>query len=151
MECVAFSIASIVISIVSIVISLIFSVFTCIQTKKINNINIKSKYYAKIFDKYLIYKIPNARDYLRFNEEGKLDDYSTLLDVICKMRNSAQFFKYDNREFYNKLKEVTQALEDTLVLYGNKAYENDEQADAFKDISDKTNAIYKCISDNYLG
>lgn len=150
--------ASLIVAIVSAVIAGIsagISIFSCIynnkQTKKINNINIKSRYFEKIFDDFLIYKIPEARKYIRFNEEGHLDDFQNLIDELSEMRKSASFFRFDNKEFFDKLKLVTQELENYVSDCGNKSFDNEEQANVYKEIADKTMRVYACISDYYLG
>ena len=136
---------------ISAVISFVSCVYNNRQTKKINNINIKSRYFEKIFDDYLIYKIPESRKYIRFDENGKLDDFQKLIDELCNMRKNASFFKYDNNEFYGNLKRLTQDLENYLVDCGNHSFENDEQANVYTKISEKTTKIYGCISNCYLG
>lgn len=150
--------ASLIMAIVSAVIagiSAAISIVSCIynnkQTKKINNINIKSRYFEKIFDEYLIYKIPEARQYIRFNEKGHLDDFQKMIDELSGMSKSASFFRFDNKEFFNKLKSVTQELENYLSDCGNKSFDNEEQANVYKEIADRTIKVYACISDYYLG
>ncbi len=150
--------ASLIVAIISAVIAGIsagISVFSCIynnrQTKRINNINIKARYFEKIFDDYLIYRIPEARKYIRFNENGSLDDFQKLIDELSGMRNSATFFKFDNKTFFEDLKAVTQDLENYLSDCGNKTFDNEEQADIYQEIANKTMKIYSCISNYYLG
>ena len=145
------SIVSTSIAAISMLISIVSCVYNSKQTKKINNINIKSRYFEKIFDDFLIYKVPEARNYIRFDENGKLADYQIYIDVLSAMRKSASFFKYDNAEFFKKLKEVTQNLENYLSDCGNKEFENDEQADVHKQIAERTMLVYSCISNYYLG
>lgn len=132
-------------------ISLFGCFYTNKQTKKMNNLNIKARYFEKIFDDYLIYKIPEARMYIRFNESGKLDDFQKLIDILCEMRKAALFFKFDNKSFYSDLKSSTQELEDYLSKCGNRKFDYEEQADIHKIIGEKMTAIYACISNCYLG
>lgn len=151
MESLIVSIISVIIAAISAVISIISCIYNSKQTKKINNINIKSRYFEKIFDDFLIYKVPEARNYIRFDENGKLADYQKYIDVLSDMRKAASFFKYDNNEFFKKLKDVTQNLENYLSDCGNNVFENDEQADVHRQIAEKTMVVYSCISDYYLG
>lgn len=146
--------ASLIVAIISAVIALIsviISIIAIITTKKINKINMKSRYFQIIFDVYLVKKIPEARTYIRFDTNGRLDDFQNLIDVVSEMRNNATFFKYDNKEFFDKLKEKTQNLENYLVDCSNKQTDNEEQADIYSEIAKKTTEIYGCISDYYMG
>ncbi len=145
---------STIISIISVVIAAIsagISIYTNMQNRKINSINIKARYFEKIFDKYLIEEIPKTRDYIRFTNEGYLEDFQPLVGTLSDMVKKANFFKYDNRNFYNNLKNKTRDLEDYLTQCGNRTYEYDEQSEVHKKISDMTMEVYSCISNYYLG
>lgn len=58
------------------------------QTDRINHSNSMAKYYNVIFDEFLIYKIPEARRYIRFEDE-RLTDFSKLVDELDAMLRSA--------------------------------------------------------------
>ena len=68
------------------------------------------------------------------------------------MLKSALYFKYTNRDFYKELKCKINELESYLAECGNnRNYEQDEQAEEFKIINEKIEAIYKCVNDAYEG
>ena len=105
------------------------------QTERINHSNSMAKYYNVIFDEFLIYKIPEARRYIRFEDE-RLTDFSKLVDELDAMLRSALYFKYTNRDFYKELKCKINELESYLAECGNNHnYEQDEQAEEFKIIT----------------
>ena len=56
---------AIVVSVISIIVSAIAAHVANKQNLRLNRINMKARYYEKIFDEYLIRKIPQARKYLR--------------------------------------------------------------------------------------
>lgn len=145
------SIIALVISAITGTISILLTIKSSKQTKKINDINIKSRYFQKIFDEYLINRLPAARDYIRFDSEGRLVDSQKYVDELTNMRNAAKFFKYDNKSFYDELKKTTQELEDFLMDSGNNVYENDEQSHVHDSIREKTEKIYACINNYYYG
>ena len=121
------------------------------QTERINHSNSMAKYFNVIFDDFLIYKIPEARRYIRFEDE-RLTDFSKLVDELDNMLKSALYFKYTNREFYRELKCKISDVGNYLADCGNNyRYEQDEQAEEFKQINEKIEAIYKCINDAYEG
>ena len=51
-------------SVISIIVSAIAAHVANKQNLRLNRINMKARYYEKIFDEYLIRKIPQARKYL---------------------------------------------------------------------------------------
>lgn len=121
------------------------------QTERINHSNSMAKYYNVIFGDFLIYKIPEARRYIRFEDE-RLTDFSKLVDELDAMLRSALYFKYTNRDFYKELKCKINELESYFAECGNnRNYEQDEQAEEFKIINEKIEAIYKCVNDAYEG
>ena len=74
-------IIAIIISVIAILASVICAVITFIQNYKINKINMKARYYNKIFDSYLIEKIPMSYRYLIFRD-NKLSDSDKISDVL---------------------------------------------------------------------
>ena len=64
---------------------------------------------------------------------------------------AASFFRYDNKQFYQELKKVTQDLENYLAQCGNEKCENEDQAEVYKIIGEKTTKVYSCVSNYYLG
>lgn len=145
MEC-----SAIIISIVSLVISLLLTVVELIQNRNNNLTNLKSRYYEKIFDDFLIDIIPKSRTYIRFDNEGHLADFENLMNELSEMQKKSLYFKYDNNTFYKDLKQLITELEDYLSDCGNKIFENEEQADTFKEIHNKITKIYDCINNSHI-
>lgn len=144
------SIIAIIVSIISIAVSAICAFITHSQNKKLNRINIKAKYFSQVFDEYLICKIPQARKYLRFNE-NKLVDTQELSDVLGELLNSSLYFRYDNNKFYKNIKGLIQEIDDYIMECGNHSYEQEEQAEVYSTLQEKLESLYKFINDNYVG
>lgn len=144
------SIVAVVLSFFSILVALVSAVITYRQNSKLNNINMRAKYFNSIFDEYLITKIPEARKYLRF-ADNTLVDGQQLCEVLSQLLNDALYFRYENNEFYKALKIKAQAVEDYVMESGNKTYVQEEQGIVFNTIHEKLAELYKCINDNYIG
>ena len=144
------SIIAVVASFISIVVAIVCAVITFIQNRKINDVNIKAKYFEKIFDPYLIDKIPQARKYLRF-ENNRLVDGNELSNVLSELMNAALYFRYDNINFYKQLKESVRELDDYIMNNGNIESEQEEQGQVFLEIQRKLEKLYKCINDHSVG
>lgn len=151
MDEIILSTIAIVVSIISIIVSAITAFVAYRQNVKLNRINMKARYYEKIFDEYLIKKIPQARKYLRFDNNNRLVDSQQLSEALSALLNDSLYFKYDDREFYKKLKQFIQEIEDYVLECGNSVYEQEEQAQVYIEIQNKLEKLYRYINDNYTG
>lgn len=144
------SIIAVVVSAISIIVSIITAIFAYKQQTRLNRINMRAKYFEKIFDEYLIEYIPKARKYLRF-ENNKLVDSEQLCQTLSDLLNASLYFRYENGEFYKELKTQIQSIEDYVLKCGNQNYEQEEQGKVFEEIHNKLSGLYKYINDNYVG
>ena len=144
------SIIAVIVSGISIIVSIISAVLAYKQQVKLNTINMRAKYFEQIFDDYLIEKIPKARKYLRF-ENNKLVDSEQLCQTLSELLVSSLYFRYENAEFYKKLKEQIQSIEDYVSQCGNQCYEQEEQGKVFEEIHKRLSELYKYINDHYIG
>lgn len=144
------AIVSAVIAFFSMVVTIVLFKLNYNQVKMINEISLRSNYYEKIFDEHLIKHIPNARKYLRFQND-RLVDTENLVTELTKLRIDSLYFKYSNKPFYNKLKEITQDIEDYLMECGNKRFEPEEQAEIYQKIHKMISELYDIISKSHTG
>lgn len=122
------------------------------QTKKNNVTNIKARYYTKIFDSYLIEKIPRARRYIRFGlSDGKMRDCNKLSDVLQDMMRDALYFQYSNIDFYKELRKKVTELDDYINEMSNKSFVDYERIEVEKNIQEKLASIYTCIEQSSVG
>lgn len=136
---------SCVFSFLAIIVSIIAIVMSNSVEKKVMKISINEKYYSKVFDDYLLYKIPDSRDKLEFID-GKLlgtNEFGMLIDGMVR---AAGYFKYQNEVFFKMFYEMASYLEDYLTECSKKKIiDKDEQAQVHREIKEKIECIYKCI------
>ena len=90
-----------VLSIIAIVVAAVCVLYEIGISKRINNINLNSKYYEKIFDQILLFDIPKARIYF-VHIGGRLEGTEKLQQAMVNLRKQSLFFKYGN--IYSSLK-----------------------------------------------
>lgn len=150
MKWIMIPIIALILSALSIVSSIICFIFTFLQNKKINKINMNARIYNEIFDEFLIERIPKARTYLRF-ENNKLVDSERLSDTLTDLLNTILYFRYADKKFYELLHTQIQDIEDFVLECGNKQFVQEEQGRVFDQIQDKLEILYKTVNDNYIG
>lgn len=103
-----------ILSILAIIISISVAIGEYIWNKKINITNLQSEFYKDIYFKYLMKDIPQARQYIHYNNE-ELTDVNKLTDVLNSIRQDSLFFKYKDKVFFENIKKQTQELEEHLI------------------------------------
>ena len=143
-------IIAIIISVIAILASVICAVIAFIQNYKINKINMKAGYYNKIFDSYLIEKIPMSYRYMIF-KDNKLYDSDKISDVLSDLIKYIFYFKCADRKFYEVLKKSIEEIEDYILECGNRQFIQDEQGKVFENIQEKLENLYAIINNSYIG
>ena len=133
------------------IISLILSIRSLHQNKKINRTNLYARIYNNRFDVFLVKRIPQAHNYLRFNNENKLVDAEELSKVLTDLIRDTLYFRYANKKFYDALCNQIKEIEDYVLECGNKCYFQEEQAEVFYKIYEKLEKLYNIINKNYIG
>lgn len=139
--------ATLIVSILAILISI--GTLFC-ETKreyKITRMEMENEFYTEIFKTHLIKKIPKARSVMRFDQSNHLKDSEPLIDELNEIRHDSLYYMYNNREFYLKLKEKLQTLEDFLVENQAKTIIADEQTLFLSNVQEKLNDIYNTIAE----
>lgn len=139
-----------ILAVLSILISGGSAWYSYSQNERLNKINIRSKYFEKIFDEHLIKNLPKARKYIRFDENGCLRDTGELSEALTNMKHDALYFMYADKEFYDNLRNLIMDLDDYVNECGNRPYDNDQHPSVLKNIQEKMEAIYECILKNSL-
>lgn len=112
------------------VISGILSVKSLRLQKKLNMQNLQAVYFEKIFQEYLLKKIPEAVIKINFSWDGKLrPEYRNVNKVMMDMIKGARYFLYANQNFYIELAEKTKHLEDALLELSNKVIPDKQEQD----------------------
>lgn len=90
-----------ILSIVAILISVAAIVIEWVEAKQNIRIGLEADYFSKIYQEYLMKKLPEARRLIRLNNDGKLCDTDSLIDELNNMRRDSLFFKYHDKIFYD--------------------------------------------------
>lgn len=114
-----------VLSIIAIVISIITIFIEFCGNQRVNRINLEANFYEKIYNEFLIDKIPNARNAIVYNN-NKVSGADELIDVLNDMRRKSLFFKYKEEKFYNTLCKKLQDLENELVKKSDLELDSDD-------------------------
>lgn len=142
---------SLIISIAAFLVSIISIIVSFRQNKAITTLNLQSRYFEKIFDKYLIKEIPKARTYIRYSN-NRLADADKLIDALDNVKSDSLYFKYNNKKFYEKLTASIDDLGAFLSKCSNiEESDQDKQASNILKIGEKITTIYKIIYTYSIG
>ena len=138
-------IAAFVISCISLISTIGLTIWEIINNVKTNAVNLQSVICEKVFDKFLIEDIPQARRFLKFDSKNNLTGGEKLNNVLVDIRNSSLYFRYNDRNFYDKLDEKLTELEDYLTNLMNKVHETTKHAEIYNKIDEMIKEIYLII------
>ena len=138
-------IVAIVLSIISLVASTVLTVWNVFTSIKLNKVNLKFGVCEKIFDEYLITKIPQARKYVQFDGKNIFIGGNMLQEVLQWMLQDALYFNYADKVFYKNLKDEIEKLEDYIVLKIDKKFSSIDQSEIYDHIDSSIKTIYKLI------
>jgi hypothetical protein len=144
-------VAALIIAILALIVSIIVPLIENWRDIKINRINLESEYYRDIYKEHLIKGIPNARKYIGFTPNGKLRDTEELREELNCLRQDSLYFLYNDKEYYDGLKQITQDLEDYLLECEDTIFSKTERRKVLGNIQRMIRELYSYISDNYLG
>lgn len=108
-------VATNIISIFALFVAICTAVFSYVQNKKINKINIEANMLIDVYRGYLLEEIPRARKYIHYSNKNILSGTDNLVSVLNEIRRSSLFFMYKDSDFYKKLCNALQGLEDNLI------------------------------------
>lgn len=137
---------SVIISGAAFLVSIISAWVTYKQNQKLSSLNMQSRYYEKIFDEFLITKIPNGRQYLKYLDNGSFIGAEKLIETLSDLKTKSLYFKYHNESFYNELCTLIEKLERDLTDFTNiSESDQDRQYKNLNKIKDEIVRIYKLI------
>lgn len=139
-----------VLSIIAIVISVITIFIEFYGNQRVNRINLEANFYEKIYNDFLIDKIPNARNAIAYNN-NIVSGADELIDVLNDMRRKSLFFKYKEEKFYNELCKKLQELENELVKKSDMELDNDNFCQFVENIKKALEEIYDIVLCKYTG
>ena len=139
----------IIISIIALGISILGVIFEWVSTQRSIRVSLEADYYKSIYEEYLIIRIPKARQLIKYNE-SILSDVEPLVKELNDMRRASLFFKYKDKNFYERIYELLQSLEDKLVTRCGEM-DHDKFAEFTSELNGDIEVIYETINKNYLG
>ncbi|MCI9078120.1 MAG: hypothetical protein HFH68_04210 [Lachnospiraceae bacterium] len=141
-----------VLSVIAIIISIMTVFFEFYYTNHNNKSSLMSIYYSETYKKYLTRLVPDARIDISYNKQTKvLSGTDKLESVILDIRNDSLYFKYQNKNFYNKLIEKLNLIDDLLVLNGQKRLSEKAYKEFETELDDIIAKMYELINNNYTG
>lgn len=139
-------IVTLLISIVAIVIS----IAAIKNDKKCNELNLKAIFYNKIFDDFLLEKIPEAILGVEY-KDGKFKDSKNLDDAIVSLSEKIIYFKYRELEFYNKLNRLICSIDDLLVQFDEIDMGQEDYTRIKNELEGHIKELYTMVENCYVG
>lgn len=145
-----------IIAITISIASLLFSIWNALwqnkENRRMKEVDLEAVYFQKILQEYLWEEIPNARDKIKFDENGKIIETGRFQDVVNDTRRKLLYFKYVNEEFYNEVFEILQEMENYVVdSYNKKIVTAEEKTYFYSELNEKMGKFYKIVYDQYHG
>lgn len=141
---------AIVVSLFSLLISILIAIWQLYVNIKINRVNLKSNVCKKVFEDYLIKKIPHARRLLKFDAEGKLTGVEELKNIIVDMIKDSLYYRYNDKSFYDELVKNLQELEDALIVGLDKSFDSVGQCDFNNRVEIILAEVYRIIENKTI-
>ncbi len=95
----------------------------------------------------MIYDIPKAQRKIYVNESGIIQDDKDFIKLLNKIRNKSLYFKYTDKDFYDKLVKNLQDLEDFIINRSNTPIV--DRNNFLKSVNDKVEELYKLLIEYY--
>lgn len=142
-------IAALVISICAMLVSIVTPIFEYIWNKKMNRNNLEAEYFREIYGDILYQDMPLSLGYIHF--DGKyVTGTDKLIEVLRSLRTRSVYFKISDKQYYDKLIQTIQDLEDYIVSLPSEMTSG-EFAAKYSIIIEKNDSIYECMSSKYTG
>ncbi|MFK4944999.1 MULTISPECIES: hypothetical protein [Lactococcus] len=140
-----------IISIIFTVINCGITVFNVKRDSKKYRSSLRTVYVEKIFDDYLVERLPKLRNKIAPTENG-FDGLIQLAEEVAAMRKDILYFRYNSEKFYNKLDETLRNFEDFLSdNIGKKMDIQGDQAKFHNKVNEYLSSIYSQVDKHYSG
>lgn len=140
-----------IIAFIALLISIVVAISEFLSNKKNNVSNLNAYYFNEIYREHLIKYIPSARNYIRFDRNGKVVGHEHMIEEMKKIQRDSLYYKYTDSNYFGKLKQSAQAVENYLIGCDGQVYIGEEQADFYKELTELLEALYRIINKKYLG
>ncbi|NFL92816.1 hypothetical protein FDB68_07020 [Clostridium botulinum] len=101
------------------VAAFLISLCTFLRSKKITEKTLNKKFFDDIFSDYLTKKIPEKLSKIERDRDLIKINCEEFEKIINRMLDDALFYKYFEKNFYKKIKEVIVKIDEKLILIPN--------------------------------
>lgn len=137
------------ISLAALFVSVVSPIFEYVWNKKINEQNLSSEYFREIFGDIIYIDLPKAIEYIHFDGQ-EVSGTEELENVLRELRHRMIYFKKNRPDFYKKLINEIQELENYVVTQSGKK-DSSSFAAFYNGVDTYIERIYSYINDGYLG
>lgn len=130
------------------VFALLTSGFALYKQLKKDKVSQNTIFFNQIFFKFLTQDCVDARNDIRFDNCGKLENTEKFEALIADLGNKISFYEYVDKVFYDQLKKLLTELDDLVV--DDKEFKGKKQADHSNKIDKKILELFKLIMDKYF-
>ena len=130
------------------IFALLISGFALYKQIKKEKVAQNTVLFNQIFFKFLTQDCVEARNDIRFDNRGRLENTKKFEELIAELGNKISFYEYVDKIFYDQLKNLLTELDDLVV--DDKEYRGKKQTDHSNKIDKKVSELFKLIMDKYF-
>lgn len=130
------------------IFALLISGFALYKQIKKDKVSQNTVFFNQIFLNFLTQDCVEARNDIRFDNRGRLENTKKFEEVIAELGNKISFYEYVDKIFYDQLKKLLTELDDLVV--DDKEYKGKKQTDHSNKIDKKISELFKLIMDKYF-
>ena len=130
------------------IFALLISGFALYKQIKKDKVSQNTVFFNQIFLNFLTQDCVEARNDIRFDNRGRLENTKKFEELISELGNKISFYEYVDKIFYDQLKNLLTELDDLVV--DDKEYKGKKQTDHSNKIDKKISELFKLIMDKYF-
>ena len=130
------------------IFALLISFVALYKQIKNDKLSQNTVFFNQIFFKFLTQDCVEARNDIRFDNRGRLENTKKFEELIAELGNKISFYEYVDKIFYDQLKNLLTELDDLVV--DDKEYRGKKQTDHSNKIDKKVSELFKLIMDKYF-
>lgn len=130
------------------IFALLISGFALYKQIKKDKVSQNTVFFNQIFLNFLTQDCVEARNDIRFDNRGRLENTKKFEELIAELGNKISFYEYVDKIFYDQLKNLLAELDDLVV--DDKEYKGKKQTDHSNKIDKKISELFKLIMDKYF-
>ena len=130
------------------IFALLISGFALYKQIKKDKVSQNTVFFNQIFFNFLTQDCVEARNDIRFDNRGRLENTKKFEELIAELGNKISFYEYVDKIFYDQLKNLLTELDDLIV--DDKEYRGKKQTDHSNKIDKKISELFKLIMDKYF-